>query len=154
MKTNEIERLGAESLQKMIRFDKLCFPEDFWKEEDWAELIRDERSHYYAFLHEDDIIANVFIYNWKGEADYVKIMNLSVHPDHRRKGLAHELLKYVSEEMRKDDMFRFRGETRASNTVMQKVFEDCGFKRCAVEKGYYDRPVEDAHKYALDVTDA
>ena len=47
----------------------------------------------------DIIAADVFIYNWQGKQDYVKIMNVAVHPDYRKRGLAKRLLNLVTEEM-------------------------------------------------------
>lgn len=146
-----IKRLNVESIKPIIAFDKFCFPTDFWKEEDWKDLLEDERAIYYALLDDDKIVGDVFIYNWKGENDYVKIMNLAVHPDYRMQGYAHKLLNHVTEEMKKLEMGRFCGETRASNKAMQKVFEDCGYKLNKVEEGYFDNPSESAYKYVLKV---
>lgn len=144
-----IKALGSESMEPIISFDKLCFPTDCWKEEDWKELLEDKRAIYYALLDDEKIIGDVFVYNWKGERDYIKIMNLAIHPDYRKQGLAHKLLNFVTEEMRKLEMMRFCGETRASNKAMQKVFEDCGYQLNAVEENYYDNPSECAYKYVL-----
>ena len=71
--------------------------------------------------HIEKIVGDVFIYNWKGEYDYVKIMNLAVHPDYRKQGLAHKLLNYVTEEMKE------------------------------IEEGYFEHPSESAYKYVLQV---
>ena len=60
-----LKRLGPEYLETVMAFDKLNFPTDFWKEEDWKDLMEDKRAIYYAFLDEDALAANVFIYNWK-----------------------------------------------------------------------------------------
>ncbi|MBO4384892.1 MAG: GNAT family N-acetyltransferase [Clostridia bacterium] len=144
--------LGIESEEKLIEFNKLCFPTDFWKKEDWDELLADPRAIYYALLDDGELVGNVFIYNWQGEADYVKIMNLSVRPDHRGAGLAHRLLDHVTSEMNKLGMKRFCGETRASNTAMQKVFEDCGYRLDRIEEGAFDNPSESAYKYVLEIT--
>ena len=35
MKTMQLQKLGTERMQEIIEFDHLCFPNDFWKEEDW-----------------------------------------------------------------------------------------------------------------------
>ena len=147
-----IEIFGSERESELIRFNKLCFPKDFWKEEDWRELLSDPRAIYYALLDGDKLIGNVFIYNWQGEYDYVKIMNLSVHPDYRGRGLAHMLLDHVTSEMSKLGMKRFCGETRAANDAMQKVFEDCGYRLNRIEEGYFDDPPESAYKYVLELT--
>ena len=81
-------------------------------------------------------------------------MNLAIHPDYRGQGLAHKLLNHVTEEMVKDEMYRFCGETRSTNYGMQKVFEDCGYKLNRVEENYFDNPPESAYKYVLQIEDS
>lgn len=144
--------LGIEKEAELIEFNKLCFPTDYWKKEDWDELLSDPRAVYYAAFDGGELVGNAFIYNWQGENDYVKIMNLSVRPDHRGGGLAHRLLDHVTAEMKKLGMKRFCGETRASNYAMQKVFEDCGYLLNRIEEGYFDDPPESAYKYVLEIT--
>ena len=147
-----LERLRIDIIESIIAFNKLCFPTDFWKETDWKELLEDERAVYYALMDGDRIVGDVFIYNWKGEKDYIKIMNLAVHPDYRRQGLAHRLLNSVTDEMRQAGMRRFCGETRASNRNMQRVFEDCGYRLDKIEESYYENPSESAYKYVLTIS--
>lgn len=151
MSDTKIVILGIEREGEIIEFNKLCFPSDFWKEDDWHELLSDPRAIYYALLDDEKLIGNVFIYNWQGEYDYVKIMNLSVHPDHRGKGYAHRLLDHVTAEMTKLGMKRFCGETRATNFAMQKVFEECGYRMNRIEEGYFTEPLESAYKYVLEI---
>ena len=143
--------LGSENEEELIAFNKLCFPTDFWKKEDWHELLSDPRAVYYALLDGGELVGNVFIYNWQGEDDYVKIMNLSVHPNYRGVGLAHRLLDHVTAEMSKLGMKRFCGETRAANFAMRKVFEDCGYHLNRIEEDCFDNPPESAYKYVLEI---
>ena len=142
-----IKQLGTERLEKIADFDKLCFSTDFWNIEDWKEMLSDEKAIYYALLDEEKIVGNIFIYNWQGKRDYIKIMNLAVHPNYRRQGLAHQLIRYAEEEMLTLGMKRFIGETRESNKAMQSVFEDCGYQLDHIEENYYDDPAENAYKY-------
>ena len=151
MREAKIEILGHERETQLIEFHKLCFPSDFWKDEDWHELLCDPRAIYYALLNGDKLIGNVFIDNWQGEDDYIKIMNLSVHPNHRGSGLAHKLLDHVTAEMSKLGMKRFCAETRATNSAMQKVFEDCGYHLNRMKEGYFDNPPESAYQYVLEI---
>lgn len=44
---------------------------------------------------------------------------------------------------------RFRGETRASNLPMQRLFEKMGYRLDRVEENYYHNPEESAYKYLL-----
>lgn len=147
----EIKQLNKEHMRQIMLFDRTCFPTDFWKEEDWNVLMEDPRAIYYALLDGETIAGNVFIYNWKGERDYIKIMNIAIHADYRNHGLAHKLLNYVATEMKKIGMHRFCGETRASNLAMQRVFENCGYKLSIIEEDYYDNPKESAYKYVLQI---
>ena len=138
-----IEVLTKERAAEMIAFHHLCFPFDAWKDEDWEDLLSDPRAVYYALLDGGRI------YNWQGEADYVKIMNLSVHPEYRGKGYAHRLLNHVTEQMRPLGMKRFCAETRASNKPMQKVFDDCGYRFRKEEDVGFENPKENGYKYEL-----
>ena len=147
----EIKKLGMEHFEPIVAFDKLCFPTDFWKEEDFKELLSDERTTYYAAMDGDIIAADVFIYNWQGKQDYVKIMNVAVHPDYRKRGLAKRLLNLVTEEMLQLGMKRFCGETRASNFAMQHTFESCGYKHERTVENCYENPTESAFKYVLQL---
>lgn len=145
----ELKQLHTDSFAAIVAFDRLCFPTDHWKEADWAELLADPRAIYYAYLDDETIAGSVFIYNWMGEKDYVKIMNIAVHPYHRNQGLAQKLLNHVTSEMMPLHMRRFCGETRATNRAMQRTFEHCGYALNTVEEGYYDNPTEAAYKYLL-----
>ncbi len=144
-----IERLKMERAKEIMEFDLLCFPSDHWNEEEWKELLSDDRSIYYGLLDDDKLVGDIFIYNWQGKKDYIKIMNLAVHPDYRKQGWAHRLLHHVEKEMLAMGMKRFCGETRESNKAMQSVFESCDYRLDCVEENYYDKPDESAYKYVL-----
>ena len=82
-----LQRLNKNDLPEIIAFNRRCFsPADRWSEADWAELLEDERAHYYALLENGQIVGNIFLYDWQGERDFLKIMNLGVAPDRRGRG--------------------------------------------------------------------
>lgn len=145
-----IVRLTLKDLDDIYEFEKICFPNDYTKLDVWIELLEDERTFVFAFKENNIIKANISIYNWKGENNYIKIMSIGTHPDYRNKGYAHMLMQYIIDEMLKDDMHIFKGETRESNIKMQKVFEDFGYKLTKKEEEYYDNPIETAYKYTLE----
>lgn len=148
---DDIVRLSLEDLDDFLELEKRCFPDDNIKREDWMELLEDERTSIYAIKENEVIKAHIAIYNWKGENNYIKIMTIGTNPEHRNKGYAHILMQYTIDEMLKDDMNIFKGETRESNYKMQKVFEDFGYKVISKVDKYYDNPVETAHKYSLEI---
>ena len=114
------------------------------------ELLEDTRTMVYAIKENDIIKAHLAIYNWKDEKDYIKIMTIGTHSEHRNKGYAHKLMQHAIDEMMKENMFLFKGETRASNFKMQKVFENFGYIITSKDD-FYDKPREPAYKYSLEV---
>jgi len=149
-----MERIAKMTLKDLDDFLKsltIYFPDDNIKREDWIELLKDERTSVYAIKENEVIKANIAIYNWKGEDNYIKIMTIGTHPNYRNRGYAHLLMQHVIDEMLEDDMHIFKGETRESNLKMQKVFEDFGYKIINKVEGYYDNPIETAYKYSLEI---
>lgn len=149
----ELKKLKINNLDAILDLEAICFPGEGWKKEDWEDLLTDERSTYYAFMDGERLVGSTFTYNWKGEHDYVKIMNIAVHPDYRKQGLAHKLMALVHEEMHTSGLNRICAETRASNKAMQKIFDDCGYKRTSVVENGYDNPQEDEYKYVYEAGD-
>lgn len=146
-----IVRLTVKDLEDFLKSLAICFPGDYIKREDWIKFLEDEKTFVFAIKENNIIKANIAIYNWKGENDYIKIMSIGTSPDHRNKGYAHTLMQYTIDEMLKDDMYIFKGETRESNIKMQKVFEDFGYKIINKVEKYYDNPIETAYRYSLEI---
>lgn len=109
----EICRLGKESLKEIVAFDCLCFPTDFWQQEDWENLLKDERAIYYALLDGEQIVAGLFLYNWQGKRDYVKIMNFASGPKLAQTGLgrAAAALRRAGDETVWDDKVLRRNQS-------------------------------------------
>lgn len=143
-----LKQLDSTHLEKIVAFEKLNFPTDHWSAEERKEFLEDESALYYAFLDDENLVANIFIYC---EPDSITILNIAVHPQYRRQGLACKLLDYVRDEMSNIGMKRFCGSTRSSNKAMQAVFEKCGYRFDRIEENYYLNPIESAHKYILQL---
>lgn len=141
--------LGIEAKEAIIAFNKLCFPTDAWKRSDWEALLSDDKAVYYAMMYSTEIVGCLFIYNWQGENDYIKIMNLAVHPDCRNRGIARMLLKNAHQDMRASGLSRICGETRESNAAMRHLFEKCGYTLNRIESDYYSNPNEAGYKYVF-----
>lgn len=147
----KVEVLTIKDLEEIYKANKICFPTDYTDKETWVELLEDKGTIFYAIRDEGIIKAHLAIYNWKGEDDYIKIMTIGTDPNHRNNGYAHMLMKHMIDEMVKDEMYKFKAETRESNINMQKVFDDFGFELVQkVEESLKD-PVETAYKYSLEI---
>ena len=69
--------------------------------------------------------------------DEVQILNLAVHPDHRRRGIGHALMAYVLDEARERMACTMTLEVREGNVAAIELYEGFGFKRTGVRRAYY-----------------
>jgi ribosomal-protein-alanine N-acetyltransferase len=72
------------------------------------------------------------------------ILNLAVHPDFRRQGVASTLMDEAIRELNKKGCAFMYLKVRASNTGAQRFYELLGFKVESIRKKYYGNPDEDA----------
>jgi len=72
------------------------------------------------------------------------ILNLAVHPDFRRRGVATILMNEAIRELKKKGCVFMYLKVRVSNTGAQKFYELFGFKVETIRKKYYGDPDEDA----------
>jgi ribosomal-protein-alanine N-acetyltransferase len=72
------------------------------------------------------------------------ILNLAVHPDFRRRGVATILLDEALKELKKRGCAFIYLKVRDSNTIARRFYEFSGFKVESIRKKYYDNPDEDA----------
>jgi len=72
------------------------------------------------------------------------IMNLAVHPQHRRRGIARALLKEALSRARTLGAEVAWLEVRPSNLAAQALYESFGFKKVGIRPRYYADNQEDA----------
>jgi len=72
------------------------------------------------------------------------ILNLAVHPDFRRQGIATKLLEDALNELKEIECRYLYLEVRVSNLEAKKFYECLGFKVMGTRKDYYTYPIEDA----------
>ena len=76
--------------------------------------------------------------------DEGEILNIAVHPDFRRRGIASGLLQAALEALRASGATSIFLELRASNLPARALYHHHGFVPSGVRKTYYRDPVEDA----------
>jgi len=77
-------------------------------------------------------------------ADEAEILNIAVHPEFRRKGIASALLRAALDEFLRSAVARVFLELRESNLPARGLYERHGFVPSGHRKGYYRDPTEDA----------
>jgi ribosomal-protein-alanine N-acetyltransferase len=81
----------------------------------------------------------------------VHIMNLAVHPDWRRKGIATRLVEKAISTSHQHAVKKLHLEVRRSNEPARRLYEKFGFQVVAVRSNYYAQPREDALLMAMDL---
>lgn len=71
------------------------------------------------------------------------LLNLAVHHDFRRRGIATELMNTVLEELKEKGCTLLYLEVRVSNLDAIKFYERFGFKISSFRRKYYSSPTED-----------
>jgi ribosomal-protein-alanine N-acetyltransferase len=73
-----------------------------------------------------------------------EILNIAVHPNFQRKGVAQELFETFIMFCRRKEIKEIWLEVRASNLKARTFYEKNGFKEMYRRKNYYTNPPEDA----------
>jgi ribosomal-protein-alanine N-acetyltransferase len=79
------------------------------------------------------------------------ILNLAVHPELRRRGIATALVEKVINELRMNGCRVLFLEVRVSNLAAIEFYERFGFRPVGYRKDYYAQPREDAVLMKLDL---
>ena len=72
------------------------------------------------------------------------MMNIAVHPDYRRHGLAEKLVAELVTALKNAGNTCLTLEVRASNAPAIALYEKTGFSQIGLRKNYYRNPREDA----------
>ena len=72
------------------------------------------------------------------------VMNVAVHPDRQRRGIASRLLERLFELTRDDERRGYTLEVRVSNEGAIRLYESLGFESRGIRRGYYTDNREDA----------
>ena len=77
-------------------------------------------------------------------ADSGDIMNIAVHPDHRRQGIGWALVEDSLQRLAAVGVKTVSLGVRESNAAAQRLYERMGFTAVGKTRGYYREPREDA----------
>ena len=80
---------------------------------------------------------------WKAGPE-IHLINIAVHPDHRRKGVGGRLVDFLLQFARRHRMREIYLDVRTSNQSAIALYERHGFKKIDLRKGYYADNGEDA----------
>ena len=135
-----LTEMKYEHVAQIAELEKICFS-DPWSERSISSELENSLSYWLVALEGDTVAGYIGSQTVMGETD---MMNVAVHPDHRRKGIAEALVIGLVEALKKQGSHCLTLEVRASNEPAKKLYEKLGFSQIGKRPGYYRNPREDA----------
>ena len=132
--------MTADHVSQVAELEKICFS-DPWSEKSVASELTNPLSLWLVAVEDDRVAGYVGSQSVMEESD---MMNVAVHPDFRRKGVAEMLVRELVAALAKKDNQCRTLEVRASNAPAISLYEKLGFAQIGLRKNYYRNPKEDA----------
>jgi ribosomal-protein-alanine N-acetyltransferase len=120
--------------------EAICFA-DPWSANSVASELTNPLSCWLVALEADTVVGYIGSQTVMGETD---MMNVAVHPDHRRKGVAVSLIHALVQNLKECESHCLTLEVRASNAPAIALYEKLGFAEAGRRRNYYRNPKEDA----------
>ena len=120
--------------------EAICFA-DPWSANSVASELTNPLSCWLVALEADAVVGYIGSQTVMGETD---MMNVAVHPAHRRKGIAVSLIHALVQKLKECESHCLTLEVRASNAPAIALYEKLGFTEAGRRRNYYRNPKEDA----------
>lgn len=135
-----IEIMNSSHVDQIAQLEKLCFS-DPWSVNSIASELDNKLAFWLVATDEDRVAGYIGSQTVMDETD---MMNVAVHPDFRRKGIAEALVNALVENLQRMGSHCLTLEVRASNVPAIALYEKLGFSEIGRRKNYYRNPREDA----------
>ena len=135
-----IENMTAAHVSQIAELEKLCFS-DPWSEKSIETELSCRLSVWLVALEREQVVGYVGSQTVIDESD---MMNIAVHPDFRRRGIAEALVAELEAALRQRGSRALTLEVRDSNAPAIALYEKLGFAQIGLRKNYYRNPKEDA----------
>lgn len=135
-----IERIAPSYIEGIAALERTCFAAP-WSEASLANLCGTLGTGFVCLDDSARVIGYIGL--WFAPDEW-QITNVATHPDFRRRGVARALLKATKEAALASGILELSLEVRASNEGAVRLYEQQGFYRAGVRRGFYKNPTEDA----------
>ena len=138
----ELRRLSIHDLDAIVAIENAVYPTPWSRSMFAGELAKPSSLSLGAFDAEaGGLVAYLIVSRY---VDAWHIMNVAVHPEYRRQGVASRLLDELFELTSGDPRRGYTLEVRVSNATAIALYERFGFEPSGVRRGYYTDNREDA----------
>ena len=136
----EIVRMTADHVPQGAALEAICF-RDPWSERSVASELDNPLSLWLVALDGERVAGYIGSQTVLGESD---MMNVAVHPDYRKQGIATGLITELIGALKKRESHCLTLEVRASNEPAKNLYQMLDFEEIGIRKNYYRNPREDA----------
>ena len=135
-----IQAMNSSHVTQIAQLEKCCFS-DPWSERSIASELENKLAFWLVALEGDMVVGYIGSQTVMDETD---MMNVAVHPDYRRRGVAEALVNGLVAYLQKTGSRCLTLEVRASNAPAIALYGKLGFTEQGRRKNYYRNPKEDA----------
>ena len=135
-----IVKMNEGHVKAVAELEKICFS-DPWSENSVASELKNKLALWLVAEDEGRVAGYIGSQTCTDESD---VMNVAVHPDFRRRGIAEALVNALVDELKAIESRCLTLEVRASNVPAISLYEKLGFAQIGRRKNYYRNPREDA----------
>lgn len=135
-----IETMNATHVAQIAQLEKICFS-DPWSEKSVASELNNPLALWLTAVEGERVTGYIGSQTVMDETD---MMNVAVHPDFRRRGIAEALVNELVARLKSRESRSLTLEVRASNLSAITLYEKLGFSQIGRRKNYYRNPREDA----------
>ena len=136
-----LEMMTDAHVSQVAQLERICFS-DPWSENSVASELKNPLSLWLVAMDGETVAGYIGSQSVEGEAD---MMNVAVHPDYRRQGIARLLVTELVAALAKKGVSSLALEVRASNVPAISLYEQLGFIQVGRRPNYYRNPKEDAY---------
>lgn len=136
----EILPMDQTHVAQIAQLETLCFS-DPWSESSIASELSNPLSCWLVAVEGEKVAGYIGSQTVMGETD---MMNVAVHPDYRRQGIANRLILTLVEALKARGSHWLMLEVRQSNDPARALYAKLGFAEVGRRKNYYRNPKEDA----------
>ena len=135
-----IAKMNESHVAEVAALEAMCFSEP-WSEKSVASELTNPLSLWLVALEGETVIGYVGSQTVMGWSD---MMNVAVHPDHRRLGVGKALIEELIRQLREQGSENLTLEVRTSNENAKALYAGLDFMEVGRRKNYYHNPKEDA----------
>lgn len=143
-----IEPMAPRHLDDIVQIENQSFPTP-WHRKIFEMELNKPRTLHSVCIHGDEVVG--YLISWM-LYDEIHILNVAVHHDYRRHGIAKLLIDHTVNHFIKKGAMSVILEVRTSNIAAQRLYEKLGFTTLRIRKRYYTDTGEDAIVMMLDLS--